>query len=494
MKIRTDFVTNSSSSSFVAVTVTKKDGTEIYGKTSMGSGYHEIPILYFYGDERDIIKEAIDASKSGIELCEKLYESLLDDIHSVHDTLDDIRELEGFEDVSVIRIIATQEGSNGGSLDYTYNMESRTGEGKTGNIEWDYYDDFEEEDITSMYDGVYGMNMDGDFIIKDGVLKEYKGKEATITVPNGVIGIGCNAFPYMSDVVEIYLPDSVKFIDRHGFSSCHRLKKVQLPKELECIGARAFENCRSLEEIEIPDTVVELGYKCFSGSGLKRMNIPKGVSKIKGGLFYNCKKLEGVTLPSGLTEIGADAFCGCENLKEIQIPKGVEIICDSAFWNCKNLEKIYLPSTVRKFFAGQIYYCDNLKAIEVDKESKYLTSIDGVLYTADLKRLIKFPPKKKCTEYTVDERTLYIGEYAFEKNEYLEKANLPSKLKAIGLDAFKESKALKEIDLPASLVSLGVEAFRNCKALTKVYASKSFEFDPDQYFDMWRDDLTVIKK
>ena len=493
MKIRTDFVTNSSSSSFIAVTITKKDGTEIYGQASMGSGYHENPILYYDLKEEDIVKEAIDNSRTGIDLCHKIYTQILYDVHSVHDDLGEIRSIERFDDVSLINIVAIQEGSNGGKIDYTYDMSTKEGKYSLENVEWDYYDEFQKERITPMYDGIEDFNQNGEFEIKNGVLKKCKCDNSIVNVPDGVIGIGSIAFSYNSKIKKVCLPSTVKFIDVRAFSGCHKLEKISLPEGLECIGAKAFENCSALKEIDIPSTVVELGYKCFYGaSKLVTVKIPQGVSEIKGGVFQNCEKLENVIMHEGITKIGADAFTGCHHLCEITVPEGVTHLGDSAFWECRMLQKISLPSTLKAFHAAQIYYSKNVREITVPKDSKYLKVVNGGLYTYDGKKLIKCFAGQK--EFTIEEGTLYIGDYAFYQNEDIEKVNIPSTVKTIGLEAFYGCESLKEIDLPEEILSIEEDAFRLCTGLNKISLPKSLDIDLYDYFNMYNENLIVIKK
>ena len=493
MKIRTDFVTNSSSSSFVAVTVTTKDGEVIKGQSKMGSGYHEIPLISGTDEDEILIKEVIDNSKNGIEFCDSLYQKLLFDIHSIHDDLYEIRDIEDFDKVAKIHIEAIQEGSNGGAINYAYNLEKGETQIEYPKTEWDYYDDFQEEKLSQYFDGVKGFDRDDDFEITNGILVKYSGNLKRVIVPDGVIGIGTNAFYYKLDIKEVVLPNSIKFIDCNAFSYCSRLEKINLPEGLQCIGSKAFLSCNSIKKLEIPDTVIELGYKCFSYmENLKEIKLPAYITVIKSGLLLECRKLEKVELPNSLTEIRTDAFSGCHTLKEIKIPEGVTKLGDCVFWDCINLEQLYLPSTVKELFAGQLCYTHNLKLIEVDENNKDLKAVDGALYTGDMRKLIKCFTDKK--EFTVNENTVYIGEYAFENNKSIEKVNLPNTIKRIGLEAFYGCESLKEIDLPEGILSIEEDAFRLCTGLNKISLPKSLDIDLYDYFNIYNENLIVIRK
>ena len=394
--------------------------------------------------------------------------------------------------MSKIDIIVIQEGTNGGKISYTYDMMKKEGSWTYENVEYDYNDTAKQEYFTAMYDGIEGFNENITFEIKNGVVTKYNGKDENVTVPDGVIGIGVSAFFYQMDIKSVHLPSSVKFIDVGAFRYCSKLEKITLPNGLECIGATAFANCSRLTEIDLPDSIMELGYNCFSGCGLKNVKIPLGVSVIKEKLFYDCEKLENVIMHDGITEIGTEAFMGCDHLCEITIPKGVTKMGDCVFWDCKMLQKITLPATLKSFYAGQVQYSVDIHEIVVDKDSKYLKTVNGGLYTYDGKKLIKCISRDK--EFTIEDGTVYVGEYAFYKNDKLEKVNFPSTVKSIGIEAFCECDALKEVDLPAGLLTIDYDAFRACSSLERSYVPSTVKSDLYECFDMFSDILTVIKK
>ena len=57
----------------------------------------------------------------------------------------------------------------------------------------------------------------GDFIIEDGVLKEYVGEESDVVIPDGVTAIGDCAFDGC-DMETVFIPDSVTSIGEGAFA------------------------------------------------------------------------------------------------------------------------------------------------------------------------------------------------------------------------------------------------------------------------------------
>ena len=80
------------------------------------------------------------------------------------------------------------------------------------------------------------------------------------SVPDGIKGIGPDAFFLQKDLKEIRIPDSLRRIQGRAFVDCG-LREVTIPASVRSIDSKAFSNCESLETVTIlnPDARVQSG-------------------------------------------------------------------------------------------------------------------------------------------------------------------------------------------------------------------------------------------
>lgn len=112
--------------------------------------------------------------------------------------------------------------------------------------------------------------------------------------------------------------ENTKVIAGSAFEYCNYLESVSLPDGLTGIGEFAFSGCASIENIVIPDTVTIIEHSAFSScSSLKSIIIPNGVTVISSYVFSGCSNLASITISNGVTSIERYAFDNCEKLENI---------------------------------------------------------------------------------------------------------------------------------------------------------------------------------
>ena len=90
-------------------------------------------------------------------------------------------------------------------------------------------DDLPLDEEGNPYDESLGTKEIDGYLIENGVLKEYKGDEKDIKIPDDVISVSVNAFKGKDDIETIHIPRSVEHIAKNAFVHCKKLKKVTCP-------------------------------------------------------------------------------------------------------------------------------------------------------------------------------------------------------------------------------------------------------------------------
>ena len=297
-----------------------------------------------------------------------------------------------------------------------------------------------------------------DFVIENGVLKEYTGVGGEVIIPDSVTEIGEYAFSSCDGLTNITIPDSVTEISNYAFYNCTRLTSITIPDSVTSIGDGAFYGCTGLKSITIPDSVTEIGYDAFKKcSGLTSIIIPDSVTKINLSAFEGCSGLTNITvdgknkayyseksciierkskklilgcknsiIPDGVTEIECSAFRGCTGLTSVTIPNSVTEIGKNAFEGCAGLTNITIPDSV----------------IEISERA--------------------FQDCAVLTSITIPDSVTSIGDEAFEGCKGLTSIIIPDNVTKIGESAFQDCTGLTSIIVPDSVTEIGTGAFVGC--------------------------------
>ena len=187
----------------------------------------------------------------------------------------------------------------------------------------------------------------------------------------------------------------------------------------------------SAANVTIPSTIY--GYK---------------VSALSDTAFLSNKNIRSVIIPNGVLRIGALCFDSCTNLQEITIPDSVMYIVRSGdarsggfLQFCDSLKEITLGSGLENFFdTYDLNGSDSFECIDISKNNKYYCSIDGVAFSKDKKKLLKYPPAKKDEIYTIPDSVSKLSmPMGFTLNENLKAVIIPKSVKEISLYTFGTS-------------------------------------------------------
>ncbi len=354
----------------------------------------------------------------------------------------------------------------------------------------------------------------------------------SVTIPEGVVELGYDAFRGCLNVEKIHFPDSLtnisprrieetKFyrtkenwvdgvlyagnhlvaadpdvisgtytvkegttvIDCIAFQECKKLTEVIFPDSLKRIDDSAFNRCENLVKADLPEGLEAIGPYAFSGCALKEIRIPSTLKRLERGVFRITNITE-IEIPPTLEYIGDEAFADCDGLTEVAVPEGVKEIDYSAFSRCDNLAKITLPESLIAI-GDNICYATAYYNNEENWENGVLY-IGNVLISAkedvvavNVKEGTRLIPRggfSYCTNLvsvTIPDSVDTIAPYCFSSCYSLRSVNLPENLKAIGEGAFSHCLSLESIKIPEGVTQIGAEAFFTCEELKYIEIPES---------------------
>ena len=254
-----------------------------------------------------------------------------------------------------------------------------------------------------------------------------------------------------------------------GLHGNEAITKVIIDSGVTYIGDKAFSNCIKLSSVTIPDSVTSIGYCAFGyNPSLKSIVIPPSVTSVDNEVFCLCENLTSITIPESLTSIGEFVFHGTPWLEAKRAENPLVSINNILIDGLACEGEITIPSNISYIFDSAFCQSEKLTAINVDKDNKYYSSENGVLFNKDKTAIEAYPIGNTAKEYTIPDSVVSIENQAFIRCENLTSITIPKGVKSIGEYAFYECDGFSSIEISDTVENICDYAFTNCSSLTSI--------------------------
>ena len=332
-----------------------------------------------------------------------------------------------------------------------------------------------------------------------------------------VVSICENAFCSDDAIIDLYIPDSVKSLDKNCFSNAKWLESVCFFGGNVEIGEETFGNCERLKRIVIKDGSVSIGKRAFKNSGkvtfdedtfnhivsigeeafLKssedlREEIVVSDSVVSVGARAFTKFFpQRIVIGASLRDIGDDAFGYLKNLREIVVSKDnphLEVSGKCLIDKTKNkvvigLPGAKIPSTVTAIGVAAFQYRTDIEQLTLspniteigERAFANCTNISYLSMSDNLKIIGKeaFKECESLTSVTLGKGITEVSEGAFESCYSLGSVTMTNEVISLGKIAFSGCYSLKKVTFSDTLTTIGENCFRGCMALENVEIPKS---------------------
>lgn len=198
----------------------------------------------------------------------------------------------------------------------------------------------------------------------------------------------------------------------------------------------------------------------------------KKVSAIGMNAFTGNNVITDLVIPEGVTTLYWYSFNTCRNLETVTLPDSLEFIDGWAFERCSRLKTISIPANVTRINGGAFAQNSSMTSITCDPANKNYVSVDGVLFTKDMKELVAYPGGIQGG-YTVPATVNHIGDAAFYGALGLDSVTILGNLDFIGFEAFAECSKLTDVAIRDGVNYVGYWAFRGCDGIKTLTVPQS---------------------
>ena len=280
------------------------------------------------------------------------------------------------------------------------------------------------------------------------------------------ISVSNNTFPKVNKIISDseYFPSGNVLVERYIGRDVYCLENTFCKengenidlKNVNRIKENAFENCCSGNVTNVSEKII-CDYKAFFNyDGIKQLPVVDG-AHMMGNIMMTVSN----TIPARTTTINRYVDFSGRTVK-LTNPGLVNNI-----YYAHMPKRIYVDNE-GIIYPDEIYAAGNtsIEGIDINPRNKYYTSIDGIVYTADKKTLIRCPVGK-CGKVVIPDGVTAIGQHAFRSCKISEVV-IPDSVTEIGTSAFTESD-IREFTIGKGMTYIGNYMFSACKNIKHIH-------------------------